>query len=193
MQQGYRCPRCNAKVTYGVRFCGNCGMQLNWPTQQQTQHPPNYQKPQQSSQWDNYKRQAYNPKDRIYIAPITVDNDPYGDTNVLFCDGEGNLSTSHVDEAVINFIHDLLDGYRAQNKYCTVVCLDLGGGKSVTFGFEIEYEDALALGYILAAFRDHKIVNRMIPETYRKHVRRVIGRAYAELPGRLEHGGYINL
>jgi len=26
-----------------MRFCGNCGLQLNWPTPQQTQPPPNYQ------------------------------------------------------------------------------------------------------------------------------------------------------
>ena len=193
MQQWYRCSRCNAQVAFGMGFCGNCGIQLNWQTQQRIQHPPDCQKPQQSGQWGTHKRQAYNPKDRIYIVPIVVENDPYGDTNMLFCDGEGNLSTSHIDEAVIDFIHGILEGYRGQNKYCAVVCLDVEGGKSVTFGFEIEYEDALALGHILAAFREHSIVNRMVPEPYRKHVSRVIGRAYAELPGHLERGGYINL
>ena len=193
MQQWYQCPRCGTPVAFGARFCGSCGIQMNWQTQQQIQHPPDYLKPQQSGQWGSYERQTYNPKDRIYIAPIAVENDPYGDTNVLFCDGAGNLSMSHIDEAVFDFIHDILAGYRSKNKYCAVVCLDVEGGKSVTFGFEIEYEDALALGCILAAFRDRNIVNRMVSETYRKHVSRVIGRAYAELPGRLERGGYINL
>ena len=34
MQQQYQCPNCKAPVAFGMRFCGNCGMQLNWPTQQ---------------------------------------------------------------------------------------------------------------------------------------------------------------
>jgi len=42
MQQWYQCPRCNATVAFGVRFCGNCGTELNWPTQQ-TQPPSTYQ------------------------------------------------------------------------------------------------------------------------------------------------------
>ena len=52
MQQWYQCPRCSAQVAYGTRFCGNCGTQLNWPTQQQTQPPPPYkqQRIQQSYQ-----------------------------------------------------------------------------------------------------------------------------------------------
>jgi hypothetical protein len=45
MQQWYQCPRCSTQVAYGTKFCGNCGTQLNWPTQQQ--QPPNYQPPQQ--------------------------------------------------------------------------------------------------------------------------------------------------
>jgi len=49
MQQWYQCPNCGAWVTFGTRFCGNCGTQLNWPTQQRTQPPPSYQQSQQ--QW----------------------------------------------------------------------------------------------------------------------------------------------
>jgi flagellar basal body-associated protein FliL len=45
MQQWYQCPRCGAPVAFGVKFCGNCRTQLNWPTQQQ--QPPQYQTPQQ--------------------------------------------------------------------------------------------------------------------------------------------------
>ncbi|MBM4401601.1 MAG: zinc-ribbon domain-containing protein, partial [Crenarchaeota archaeon] len=37
MQQWYKCPSCGAQVAFGVRFCGNCGTELNWPTQQQIQ------------------------------------------------------------------------------------------------------------------------------------------------------------
>jgi len=43
MQQWYQCPRCGAQVAFGARFCGNCGIQLNGPTQQQPQPPPHYQ------------------------------------------------------------------------------------------------------------------------------------------------------
>lgn len=47
MQQWYQCPTCGGQVAYGTRFCVNCGVQLNWPTQQQTQPPPSYQEKQQ--------------------------------------------------------------------------------------------------------------------------------------------------
>jgi hypothetical protein len=36
MQQWYRCPTCGTSVSFGVKFCGNCGAQLNWPVQKQT-------------------------------------------------------------------------------------------------------------------------------------------------------------
>jgi len=52
MQQWYQCPNCGAQVALGVRFCGNCRTQLNWPTQQQ--EPPYYQ--QQPS---HYQQQRY--------------------------------------------------------------------------------------------------------------------------------------
>ena len=48
MQQWYQCSRCNAQVAFGVKFCGNCGMQLNW---QQTQPSPVYQQRQQSTEF----------------------------------------------------------------------------------------------------------------------------------------------
>ena len=32
-----QCSKCGAQVASGMRFCGNCGSQLNWPTQQQIQ------------------------------------------------------------------------------------------------------------------------------------------------------------
>jgi len=35
MQQFYYCPNCHSPVAFGVRFCGNCGTQLSWPTEQQ--------------------------------------------------------------------------------------------------------------------------------------------------------------
>jgi tetratricopeptide (TPR) repeat protein len=39
MQQAYQCSNCGTAVAFGTRFCGNCGVQLNWPAQQQTQKP----------------------------------------------------------------------------------------------------------------------------------------------------------
>ena len=53
MQQWYQCPKCGAPVAFGVKFCGNCRTQLNWPTQQQ-QPPPQYQPPQQPQQQRGY-------------------------------------------------------------------------------------------------------------------------------------------
>lgn len=43
MHQWYRCPRCNAQVAFGMRFCGNCGTQLIQPTQQVQQPLQNEQ------------------------------------------------------------------------------------------------------------------------------------------------------
>ncbi len=43
MQQLYQCSNCGAAVAFGMRFCGSCGLQLNWPTQQQVQPTPQYQ------------------------------------------------------------------------------------------------------------------------------------------------------
>jgi len=43
MQQWYNCPKCGCQVTFGLRFCGNCGAQLNWPTQQQIQPVNSYE------------------------------------------------------------------------------------------------------------------------------------------------------
>lgn len=52
MQQRYKCPSCGTPVAFGVRFCGNCGVQLNWPTQQQSPPPPpQYQQPGQAPQY----------------------------------------------------------------------------------------------------------------------------------------------
>jgi hypothetical protein len=46
MQQQYQCPNCGAQVAFGVRFCGKCGTQLTWPTQQQVQPPSVHQQQQ---------------------------------------------------------------------------------------------------------------------------------------------------
>jgi len=47
MSQQVSCPNCGSPVAFGVRFCGNCGTGLNWPTQQQMPPEPAYQQPQQ--------------------------------------------------------------------------------------------------------------------------------------------------
>ena len=39
MPQQLSCPNCGSPIAFGVRFCGNCGTGLSWPTQQQVQHP----------------------------------------------------------------------------------------------------------------------------------------------------------
>lgn len=35
VQQWSHCPKCNTVVSVGAKFCGNCGIPLIWPTQQQ--------------------------------------------------------------------------------------------------------------------------------------------------------------
>lgn len=47
MQQRYSCPNCGSPVFFGARFCTSCGISLSWPTQQQAQPPPVYQRPVQ--------------------------------------------------------------------------------------------------------------------------------------------------
>jgi hypothetical protein len=44
MQQWYQCPNCSASVSFGAKFCNNCGTQLTWPTHQ-TQPPSQYSCP----------------------------------------------------------------------------------------------------------------------------------------------------
>ena len=57
MQSQYQCPNCGDQVAFGVKFCGNCGTQLNWPTQPQYQPPPQYQQQyQQSGQAAQYQQ-----------------------------------------------------------------------------------------------------------------------------------------
>jgi len=56
MQQWCRCPNCGTQVAFGVRFCGNCGMQLNWPVQQQTT--------------DTHERRMQKPKSRSKIVEL---------------------------------------------------------------------------------------------------------------------------
>ena len=51
MQQAYQCPNCRVTVPFGVKFCANCGIPLNWPTQQQMQPRPVYQEQQQPRGW----------------------------------------------------------------------------------------------------------------------------------------------
>ena len=48
MQQQYQCSSCGARVAFGMRFCSSCGVQLNWPTQQQAPYPSHYQQQIQS-------------------------------------------------------------------------------------------------------------------------------------------------
>lgn len=44
MEQPYSCPNCKSPITFGDRFCGACGIYLNWPAQQMSA-PRSYQQP----------------------------------------------------------------------------------------------------------------------------------------------------
>jgi hypothetical protein len=59
-----------------MRFCGNCGTQLNWPTQQHVQPPPQYQK--QTQQWLQMFIPLYRQADPLIqiIAKLDVDGLP---------------------------------------------------------------------------------------------------------------------
>jgi hypothetical protein len=67
MQQWYQCPSCGAPVAFGVKFCGNCGTQLNWPVQQQPQHPPAYQEPQQQRGYGHGQVKAQQQKTSLWL------------------------------------------------------------------------------------------------------------------------------
>ena len=58
MQQLFQCPNCAAPVAFGVRFCGNCGAQLKWPTQHQPPSPPQYQQQMQPPRSYQEKQQC---------------------------------------------------------------------------------------------------------------------------------------
>lgn len=57
LQQWYQCPNCGGHIAFGVRFCGNCGTQLNWPTQQQS--PSSQYQQQQTGGWTGYQQPSY--------------------------------------------------------------------------------------------------------------------------------------
>lgn len=59
MQQWYQCPGCGAQIAFGAGFCNNCGMQLNWPTQQQQQQPPQHQQPPNQQYQQQYSQPQY--------------------------------------------------------------------------------------------------------------------------------------
>lgn len=123
----------------------------------------------------------YNPKDRIYLSPIEIEGTTWGNTNLVFCDAKGVLSTGQVDQSVMDAVDETLTSYRAQNKFCAVVCLEIDEKRSVTFGVEIDYEEALALDAILTAVRDGRIVKGMAPEIFRKHPKQIIDKAKERL------------
>jgi hypothetical protein len=56
MQQQYQCSNCGAQVAFGMRFCGNCGLQLNWPAQQTQPQEYYQQQTQQPVQMHWFKR-----------------------------------------------------------------------------------------------------------------------------------------
>ena len=38
----YFCPNCKARIAYGYRFCGSCGVKLDWLIQQMTPEPSSH-------------------------------------------------------------------------------------------------------------------------------------------------------
>jgi len=69
LQQWYQCPYCGAPVAFGVRLCGNCRTQLNWPAQQRSQPPPP-PTPVYQQQQPNYK--PHTPPHHQYAISVCV-------------------------------------------------------------------------------------------------------------------------
>ena len=163
MQQTFQCPKCGYQIAYGSVFCGSCGIQLDFSRQQETYHTV-----------------SYNPKDRLYLSKITIENDPERN-NIAFCDAKGHLSISHLDELIVNTAYQIVAYYRAHNKYGAVACFEITEGKSRTFGVEIDYQEGLALEGIVTTLRNNKIRNQMIPENFQKYISQIFAKAYVEL------------
>lgn len=64
MQQIYYCSNCGAPVVYGEQFCGNCGITLDWGTQQVPPPPP--QQPPYGYQYPDQQQQAWNQQQQMY-------------------------------------------------------------------------------------------------------------------------------
>jgi hypothetical protein len=62
----YYCPNCNNPVTFGDKFCGNCGFYFDWPTPQQ-QMPLQYQQPAPPPGWGQQPPSGYQPP--VYQPP----------------------------------------------------------------------------------------------------------------------------
>lgn len=72
MQQWYQCPNCGGQVAFGMRFCGSCGTQLNWPAQQQSSKPPQQSSPPPQYQPPpppQYQSQSFNEQDSRISSP----------------------------------------------------------------------------------------------------------------------------
>ena len=134
-----------------------------------------------SRQQKTYQPTSYNPKDRLYLTTITIENDPNKNTNIVFCDAKGHLSNSHLDKLIVDTAYQIIAYYREHNKYCAVACFEITEGKSRTFGVEIDYQEGLALEGIMTTLRNNKISSEMIPENFQKYISQIFTKAYAEL------------
>lgn len=88
MQQWYQCPRCGISVTFGTRFCGSCGTQLNW---QQTQPSPVYQQ-QPPTTWSQQSMPAPNTsgQGKAAIVPSEIEGWNWGAFVLTWIWGIGN-------------------------------------------------------------------------------------------------------
>lgn len=65
MQQKYQCPKCQGLVSYGTRYCQNCGHTLSW----QPQSPPSYyQQPQYGQGMQPYESMQQSPAPRPIVG-----------------------------------------------------------------------------------------------------------------------------
>jgi hypothetical protein len=83
MQQGYQCPNCGAQIAFGVRFCGNCGIELSWPTQQ-TSKPKKMGNEVEQIEYLNTLASIYQNLSPPLSSVAKIENDLPPDLEILF-------------------------------------------------------------------------------------------------------------
>ena len=106
MRQWYQCPSCGAAVAFGVRFCGNCGMQLAWPEQQQIQKSNQVVSP---LGWNN---NSISGQMHMDIAGLI------GKAMVLINEGKSDEALQYIDKALkVNQNHSIAWSIKGEALY----------------------------------------------------------------------------
>lgn len=159
MQQ-YQCPNCAAPVAIGMRFCGNCGTQLNWPAQRQVQPP---------SQSEQIRINGTG-----LIGKALVNASLIREALVLMNEGQFNEALQHIDKALEmdrshpivwsikgEALHRLDRFQEAIECYSMAIALDPLESSDAIFGRGLVYED---LGDDERALEEFEFFRRRYPD-----------------------------